>query len=178
MTASTATERVARLVDPRGLETIDVLGPTIQYLTSPDAGDGEPCVMRGTIPPGVAVPLHSHADPETFLMVSGEVEGLELSGEDSRWFAVASGDVVHVPGDAKHAWRNLSREPAVMIIVTTPKMGRFFRRRRTPRWDFSSADPPARPACRHVSPAPRPPACERPCGLACPLGARGAWSRD
>jgi hypothetical protein len=103
MTASAATERVAHLVDPRWLETIDVLGPTIQYLTSPDAGEGEPCVMRGTIPPGVAVPLHSHADPETFLMVSGE--------------------------------------PAVMIIVTTPKMGRFFRELGVPAGTRGS-DPP------------------------------------
>jgi quercetin dioxygenase-like cupin family protein len=141
MTASAATERVAHLVDPRRLETIEILGPTVQYLTSPDAGDGEPCVMRGTIPPGVAVPLHSHADPETFLLVSGEVEGLELSGKDPRWFAVAPGDVVHVPGDAKHAWRNLTPEPAVMIIVTTPKMGRFFRELGVPAGTGGSEPP-------------------------------------
>jgi quercetin dioxygenase-like cupin family protein len=119
------TDRIAHLVDVHRLETIDVLGPTVQYLTSPEAG--EPCVMRGTIPPGVVVPLHSHADPETFLMVSGRAEGLALSGEDVRWVPVGPGDVFHVPGNAKHAWRNPSHEPAVAIIVSTPKMGRFFR---------------------------------------------------
>jgi hypothetical protein len=32
-----------------------------------------------------------------------------------------------VPGNAKHAWRNASREPAVAIVVSTPRIGRFFR---------------------------------------------------
>jgi quercetin dioxygenase-like cupin family protein len=115
----------ADLVDPRAVETLDVLGPTIQYLTPPDGDDGHPCVMRGTIPPGVVVPLHSHADPETFVMRSGRVEGLAVSAEGFEWIPVGPGDVFHVPGDAKHAWRNPSREPAEMIIVTTAKLGRF-----------------------------------------------------
>jgi hypothetical protein len=62
---------VAQVVDPRTVETIDVLGPTIQFLTSPDDGDDAPCVMRGTVPPDVVVPLHSHADPETFSRCRG-----------------------------------------------------------------------------------------------------------
>ncbi|MER8671192.1 hypothetical protein NKH45_29175 [Mesorhizobium sp. M1156] len=56
------------------VETFDVLGPVVQFLTPPR--DGEPCIMRGTVPPGVVVPLHSHADPETFIQIPGEVEGL------------------------------------------------------------------------------------------------------
>jgi uncharacterized RmlC-like cupin family protein len=127
MSTPAATAPVAHLVDPREAETVSVLGPTIRYLTAPDAGDGQPCAMLGTIPPGVVVPLHSHADPETFVMRSGEVEGLAMSPEGFRWVPIGPGDVFHVPGDAKHAWRNLSREPAVMIIVTTAKHGRFLR---------------------------------------------------
>jgi hypothetical protein len=61
-----ARTRVAHLVDLRDAETIDVLGPTIQFLTPPGPSDDDPCVMRGIIPPGVPVPLHSHRDPETF----------------------------------------------------------------------------------------------------------------
>lgn len=85
-------------------------------------------VMRGTIPPGAVLPLHSHADPETFLMESGTVEGLRMSAGTFRWIPVGPGDVSHVPGDEEHAWRNPSRaETAVMIIVTTARIGRFFR---------------------------------------------------
>jgi quercetin dioxygenase-like cupin family protein len=50
---------------------IEVLGPTIEFLTPLEDEDGAPCVMRGTVPPGAVVPLHSHADPETFVVLSG-----------------------------------------------------------------------------------------------------------
>lgn len=83
--------------------------------------------MRGTIPPGVIVPLHSHADPETFIQISGEIEGLSQSPEGFVWVSIRPGDIFHVPGGAKHAFRNLSAEAAVMILVSTPGIGRFFR---------------------------------------------------
>jgi mannose-6-phosphate isomerase-like protein (cupin superfamily) len=123
---ATADGRIAHLVDRRTARTIGVMGPTVQYLTPPKAGDGEPCLLRGTIPPGVVVPLHSHADPETFVMISGRVEGLVMRPDGHEWVAVGAGDVFHVPGHAKHAWRNLAAETAVMNMVTTGKMGRFF----------------------------------------------------
>jgi quercetin dioxygenase-like cupin family protein len=109
-----------QIVEPRAADTLDLMGPTVQFLVPPR--DGVPCILRGTIPPGSGVPLHSHADPETFLAIAGEIEGLTERG----WVRVFPGDVFHVPGDAKHAWRNLSDEPAVMILVTTATLGRFF----------------------------------------------------
>lgn len=50
---------------------LDVLGPTVEFLTSPAAAHGDFCVMRGVIPPGVAVPLHSHDATEVFFVLSG-----------------------------------------------------------------------------------------------------------
>ena len=126
MPHTATTDRSAQLVDPSAVETLDVLGPTIQFLTAPD-DESAPCVMRGTIPPGVDVLLHSHADPETFLMLEGEVEGLVVSSEGFTWVAVEPGDVLHVPGGAKHAFRNRSRTAAVMNIVSSARIGRFFR---------------------------------------------------
>jgi hypothetical protein len=96
-------------------------GATVEILTP--IGDGLPCVMRGSIPPGGIVPLHSHADPETFVMTGGEIESF-VSWE---WSRIAAGDVLHVPGHARHAWRNVSRGPAEMFLVTTGTMARFFR---------------------------------------------------
>ena len=83
--------------------------------------------MRGTIPPGGVVPLHCHADPETFLAIAGEVEGLSHSGDAFSWVRIRPGDVWHVPGGALHAFRNRSSQPAVSLIVTTMKIARFFR---------------------------------------------------
>ncbi len=118
------TEPAAHLVDTSGIERFEVMGPMVEYLTP--LRKGEPCVMRGTIPPGVSVPLHAHADPETFLMVSGEVEGLRQTAESSEWIPIRPGDVFHVPGGAKHAFRNRKNAPATMVIVSTDRIGRFF----------------------------------------------------
>jgi quercetin dioxygenase-like cupin family protein len=100
--------------------TIDVQGATVEFLTPLDE---EPCVMRGTIPAGMTVPVHSHADFETFVILSGEVEGFR----DPDWVRVGAGDVFNVPGDRKHGWRNVGSVPAEMIVVTTAKIARFFR---------------------------------------------------
>lgn len=112
-------DQVARHIDASHLKTIDVLGPTIQFLTPLEEGDDAPCLMRGTIPPGVAVPLHSHADLETFLMVSGEVEALVEAESGFDWVRIRVGDVFHAPGGAKHAFRNQRQEPAEMMLVST-----------------------------------------------------------
>ena len=103
-------------------------GATIEILTP--VGDGLPLVMRGTIPAGGVVPLHSHADPETFIMIAGEIEG--YVGDE--WQRVVAGDVLHVPGHVRHAWRNRSRGPANMFLVSTGTIGRFFR-------DIAGRDP-------------------------------------
>ena len=65
---------VGHLVDPDEVETINVLGATIQFLTPPES-ENAPCIMRGSIPPAGFVPMHSHADPETFMLLSGASRG-------------------------------------------------------------------------------------------------------
>lgn len=144
-----STQRIAHLVDPSTTETLDVLGPTVQFLVPPQ-DENQPCVIRGMIPPGGVVPLHSHGDPETFFAVSGEVEGLAHSSDGFDWVRIAPGDVFHVPGDATHAFRNRSDHPAVNVIVTTAKIGRFFREIGTPVAPGSAvAGPPSDAAIEH-----------------------------
>jgi len=126
MTTLGVNDQVARHIDASHLKTIDVLEPMIQFLTPLDEGDDAPCLMRGTIPPGVAVQLHSHEDLETFLMVSGEVEALVGAESGFDWVRILPGDVFHAPGGAKHAFRNQWQEPAEMMLVSTCRMGRFF----------------------------------------------------
>jgi hypothetical protein len=45
---------------------LDVLGPTVKFLVLPSECAGDYCVIRGTIPPGVSVPLHSHRTVRVF----------------------------------------------------------------------------------------------------------------
>lgn len=124
MSSITAADRAAHIVNPDEIDRFQILGPVVEYLTPPRGG--EPCVMRGTIPAGTVVPMHSHSDPETFLPVSGEIQGLRETAEGCQWVSIRPGDVFHVPGGAKHGFRNRTDDPAVMVIVSTDRIGRFF----------------------------------------------------
>jgi len=84
-------------------------------------------VLRGVVPPGSSVPLHHHADAEDFLILSGTQQVL-VADDDGvlAWQDAHAGDYIRVPGRAWHSHRNVTDEPAVDLIVTTPRLGRFF----------------------------------------------------
>lgn len=121
---------------------LDVLGPTIEFLTSPEEA-AACCTLIGTIPPGGVIPLHHHADFEDFYQLSGTVQVISEQNGTLEWLDVTPGDFVRVPGNAKHAFRNLSNEPVVQLIVTTPRLGRFFQELGKP---FVPGAPPRKPA--------------------------------
>jgi quercetin dioxygenase-like cupin family protein len=104
---------------------LDALGPKIEPLTSME--EKSYCVLKGTIPPGVSVPLHSHGDAESFYVLSGEAQVLVQSEDGLDWQTLKPGDFVQIPGDAKHAWRNISDQPMEALITTTPKLGNALR---------------------------------------------------
>jgi quercetin dioxygenase-like cupin family protein len=112
-----ARRAVAWLDEDMTIELPD--GARIDYLTPVE--DGAPCVMRGTIPAGGVVPLHSHADPETFYVIEGDAERYAGDG----WSRVGAGGFAHVPPHERHAWRTVTG--AVMLLVSTATIGRFFR---------------------------------------------------
>lgn len=107
--------------------TLDVFGPTVEFLTSLEETQENFCILKGMVPPGVVVPLHSHPDIEDFIVISGEMQCLKQDAQSHEWIVAKVGDYVHVPGGAPHAWRNVSNEPSVLFIITTRKMEQFFR---------------------------------------------------
>ncbi|RDJ22022.1 cupin domain-containing protein [Bosea caraganae] len=102
---------------------LDVLGPKIRHLTDVSDDGAGYCLMMGEIAPGVIVPLHSHADRETFYVLSGTLDVFVENG----WIPVAAGKSLDLSGGQRHAWRNVSAAPAMILIATTPRMGRFLR---------------------------------------------------
>jgi quercetin dioxygenase-like cupin family protein len=123
----TAQSRVTKIVNrgqgllfqvpsPTGPKPVECLNP----------GEENYCVMKGTIPPGGIVPLHRHDDPESFFVLSGEGQVLAETEGGLEWRTVHAGDFIDTCG-AKHALRNLSKNPVETIIVTTPRLGRFLR---------------------------------------------------
>src|SRR6185312_14982339 len=103
--------------------TVEVFGPTLEFVSGPDDPAADFWVMRGVVPPGVAVPLHSHED---FFILAGTQQVLTKSDQGLQWRDVRAGDYVHIPADVPHAHRNVSDEPAVELVVTTARLGRFF----------------------------------------------------
>ncbi len=72
-------------------------------------------IILGELPSGVFVPLHSHAGPEWFFLLSGEMEvyeGTEIGGE---WRSVRVGELLVISGSVRHAWRNRSNSPARVL---------------------------------------------------------------
>jgi quercetin dioxygenase-like cupin family protein len=114
-------------------------GTLVEFLASPDETGEDLSLIRGTLPPGTAVPLHSHQDVELFYILEGSVEVFQPVNGAYRWIIAGAGDAVSIPGNAKHAWRNRSSLPATMVIVTTAKMYEFF-------YEVSKPFDPHRPA--------------------------------
>jgi quercetin dioxygenase-like cupin family protein len=106
--------------------TLDVFGPTLEFVSGPDDPAADFWVMRGVVPPGVAVPLHSHHDAEDFFILAGTQQVLTKSDQGLQWRDVNAGDYVHIPAGVPHAHRNVSDDPAVELVVTTARLGQFF----------------------------------------------------
>lgn len=126
MADSAEIEPSTRLTIESDCESLDVLGPSVQFLVAPQANDEAPCVIKGIIPAGVSVPIHRHQAIEAFYVLSGNVEVLSEKDGKSHWIAAGPGDFIEVPSGAKHAFRNRSQHPVVQLITTTSKLGRFF----------------------------------------------------
>lgn len=117
---------VAPLVPPGAYGRYDALGPLVEFFT-PGTKGADYSVMQGTLPPGGVVPLHSHPDDESFFLIGGALQALVERRRRLEWFDVPLLGFVHVPKNAKHAWRNVGQEPVVQLIVTSTRLGQFFR---------------------------------------------------
>lgn len=57
-------------------------------------------------------------------MLGSALQGLR----EDQWNTFGPGAVLDVPGGTKHAFRNVSSEAALVLITTTARLGRFFKR--------------------------------------------------
>ena len=118
--------QVTKVVRDGQRTVLDLLDGAKMEPLSPSIEDAY-CVMKGTIPSGVSVPLHSHGDAESFYALSGEAQALVETEVGLQWQTLRPGDFIHIPGGTKHAWRNVSGEPMAALITCTAKLGRALR---------------------------------------------------
>src|SRR5215813_6194457 len=109
MATSFDMNRPVRIFGKNEHPVLDLLGPTVQFFTTPEEAGEEFCVLKSTIPPGAFVPIHSHADVECFYMLSGQQEILIEEDGRFRWTVCRSGDFVDLPSSVKHAFRTRSQ---------------------------------------------------------------------
>ncbi len=131
------------IVIERDQEALDVFGPHVQFLIEPQPNDEAPCIFKGTIPPGVSVPIHSHPGIEAAFVLSGNIEVLTEEGGEPHWLSAGPGDLIEMPSETKHGFRNRSQHPVVQLITATSKLGRFLREIGRPITWGQSGTPPS-----------------------------------
>src|ERR1700722_5412130 len=87
-------------------QTFIVLGVLLQFLSTPKQINDQITVMRGTVPSGVVIPLHSHADPEIFYVLNGSLEVFQAEGRSAGWQTGNAAEVVFFPGNSGAAVGN------------------------------------------------------------------------
>ena len=123
-------------------QTFIVLGVLLEFLSTPEQINDQISVMRGTVPSGAVIPLHSHADPEIFYVLNGSLEVFQAEGPSEGWQTVNAGEVVSIPGNVRHALRNTSPSSITSITVSKQELYSFFRELARP---FDPNRPPAPP---------------------------------
>ncbi|MBX7133570.1 MAG: cupin domain-containing protein [Fimbriimonadaceae bacterium] len=84
-------------------------------------------VIEIEVPPGSGTPPHTHASPEIFRVLTGEITfGLFEDGPPQQVRA-EPGTVVTVPSHVGHNYANMSSEIASMLVVVEESMTQFFR---------------------------------------------------
>jgi quercetin dioxygenase-like cupin family protein len=110
---------------PAVSRSVDCFGTTLYVMTLPEAGQDDFCVFRSVIPPGGSMPLHSHPDLEDVFILFGEGQLLKPGPQGYHWMSGRKGQYFQVPRHVPHAWRNVSGEPLIALMITSARQGRF-----------------------------------------------------
>src|ERR1700733_1314365 len=88
---------LCQIAEGTSYTAVDVFGPTVEFISGPDDPGADFWVMRGVVPPGVTVPLHSHDDAEDFFILSGTQQVLSESESGLQWYDVSGGGLCAHP---------------------------------------------------------------------------------
>jgi quercetin dioxygenase-like cupin family protein len=127
MQSNTAMTQRPQMLHESEHPLLDVFGPTVQFLTSPDEAEGIFCIMISVIPEDAFIPIHSHEDIECFFMLSGQQEVVVEEQGGFRWLVCNPGEFIQVASGVKHGFLNRTTKPATSLTVTTARLGRFFK---------------------------------------------------
>jgi len=103
---------------------IGLVGDTYTILLTGKDTAGRYCLIDMHVPPGGGPPPHRHDFEESFTVLEGEIEAT-FRGVRS---TVHAGQVIHIPANAPHQFRNKSEKPARLLCLCSPAgQEEFFR---------------------------------------------------
>jgi quercetin dioxygenase-like cupin family protein len=106
-------------------ETLWVMADRVRFAGSLPGTDL--VVAEVTVPPGSGTPMHSHASPELFRVLSGALDFETIEGGERRVLRAGPGDVLRVAPHAPHGYANAGGMPAEVLVVLDRTMEAFFR---------------------------------------------------
>lgn len=109
----------------RGAETVYVVRDRMRFRGR--FGETGISMLEVQVPPGACVPVHTHASPEVFRMLSGRVTFTVVEDGRERRLLAEPGDVINVPAGALHGYANTGTTPAEFLVLVDESMERFFR---------------------------------------------------
>ena len=104
--------------------------------------DTDTVLFRTRMAAGKLVPLHSHIDPECFYVLAGSIEVFVVDASPG-WQMIKAGRSVLIANGLKHAVRNMTDQPADLIVVTNNRLARYFREAGRPATPGTDLSPPA-----------------------------------
>jgi quercetin dioxygenase-like cupin family protein len=114
------------------VETLWVLQDRVRFVGRLPGTDT--VVAEVMVPPQSGTPMHSHASPELFRVLSGSLDFVTLDGGEQKVLHAGPGDVLRVAPHAPHGYANAGEAPAEVLVVLDRGIEAFFR-------DIGSAEP-------------------------------------
>jgi quercetin dioxygenase-like cupin family protein len=102
--------------DSPKMQHIGVVGDTYTILLTGKDTAGRYCLIDMHVPPGGGPPPHRHDFEESFTVLAGEIE-TTFRGKTS---TVRAGEVINIPANAPHQFRNKSQEAARLLCLCSP----------------------------------------------------------
>ena len=125
-----------------------LFGNLLHFHRFSDETQGRYAMVEAVVAPGAGAPVNRHPqEDEAFVVLDGEFEFV-IDGETHR---ATRGDVMPIPGGAKHGFTNVGDRPGRVIIFNSPGDTHvaFFTQAGDPvsedGWDFPEAGPPDMP---------------------------------
>ncbi|HET6223813.1 MAG TPA: cupin domain-containing protein [Dongiaceae bacterium] len=108
--------------DPAAGSTLNVLDVTHIYKATGAETGGSFSLWEAVVPPGAGAPPHTHArEDEAFYVLSGELL-VEFEGQPAP-HRVSPGGFFFGARGRRHAFRNVSDQPARVLILSAPSCG-------------------------------------------------------